>query len=349
MSKRNILITGGAGFIGSNLVEACINDHRIGLIRIIDNLSTGSINNILPFLNNPKVEFINADIRDYEALYECTKDIDVISHQAALGSVPRSVKNPLMTNDVNINGTINVFYAAKERGIKKVVYACSSSTYGDSKVFPRIEDAIGTPLSPYAVTKYVGELYAQTFSDLYDMDFVGLRYFNVFGPKQTIDGEYSAVIPKFIRAILNNEPPTIYGDGLQSRDFTYVDNIVHANLLAIFHESEKNQHQVYNIGCAQSTTVIELFETLCNLENSTLKPVKMAHQPGDVKNSQACIDKAKTKMGYKPDICVEDGLKLTLAWYKKSKQFAQTVSYSSLFCFATECVFHSETLLVDYM
>lgn len=239
-----ILVTGGAGFIGSNLAAQLLKDKRVSFVRVLDNLSTGYRENISALLNHPGFEFMEGDIRDYATCLKACSDIDLVSHQAALGSVPRSINDPLTTNDVNITGTLNIFSAAKEKNIKRVVYAASSSTYGDHPGLPKQEDHIGRPLSPYAVTKYVNELYAQVFADLYIMEFIGLRYFNIFGPQQSPKGPYAAVIPLFAEALLNNKPPTINGDGSHSRDFTYVDNAVQANILSLFTTSDKAVNQV---------------------------------------------------------------------------------------------------------
>jgi UDP-N-acetylglucosamine/UDP-N-acetylgalactosamine 4-epimerase len=242
----NILVTGGAGFIGSNLVETLLKDNRVTKVRVLDNLATGFFENIQEFMGSPKFEFVVGDIRDYNTCLSACEGMNAISHQAALGSVPRSVKDPITTNAVNITGFLNIFTAAKEQGVKRVVFAASSSTYGDSKGLPKVEDIIGNPLSPYAVTKYVNELYAKVFASLYGLEYVGLRYFNVFGPKQSPSGAYAAVIPLFMQAIIDGKSPLIHGDGLQSRDFTYVDNAVQANLCGLFTENAAAVNQVYN-------------------------------------------------------------------------------------------------------
>src|SRR5436190_22381303 len=229
-----ILVTGGAGFIGSNLVEKLLQDNRVTLVRVLDNLATGSLKNIEAFNADPKFEFLEGDIRNYDTCLEACDTIDLVTHQAALGSVPRSIADPLTTNEVNITGTLNVFTAAKEKKIKRIIYAASSSTYGDHPALPKVEDKIGRPLSPYAVTKYVNELYADVFARTYNMEFIGLRYFNVFGPKQNPKGPYAAVIPLFAESLMNGQPPLINGDGKTSRDFTFVANVVQANLLSLF-------------------------------------------------------------------------------------------------------------------
>lgn len=311
-----ILITGGAGFIGSNLVSALLKDERVTLVRVLDNLATGSLANINEFSGNKKFEFKEGDIRNYATCLEATSGIDLISHQAALGSVPRSINDPLTTNEVNITGTLNIFNAAKENNCKRVVYAASSSTYGDHPGLPKVEDIIGNPLSPYAVTKYVNELYARVYSNLYGMEIIGLRYFNIFGPKQNPQGAYAAVIPLFAEALLKNVPPTINGDGNHSRDFTYVDNAVQANVLALFTENKEAVNQVYNIACGHQTSLLELFNGLKKEAGSLLEPVHGPERKGDVKHSLADISKAKKYLGYNPVVSVEEGLKKTFAWYK---------------------------------
>ncbi len=311
-----ILLTGGAGFIGSNLAEQLLNDKRVSAVRVLDNLATGSIKNISAFLADPKFEFFEGDIRDYKTCLEACNNIDFISHQAALGSVPRSINDPLTTNEVNITGTLNVFTAAKEKNIKRIVYAASSSTYGDHPGLPKSEDNIGSPLSPYAVTKYVNELYAAVFANLYGLEFIGLRYFNIFGPKQDPYGPYAAVIPLFAEALLNNKPPTINGDGNHSRDFTYVDNAVQANLLSLFTVNAEAVNQVYNIACGQQVSLLQLYEELKKEAASSLLPIHGPERTGDVKHSMADISKAKKLLGYRVKVPVEEGLRMTFQWYK---------------------------------
>src|SRR5687767_11882946 len=247
-----ILVTGGAGFIGSNLVQSLLERQEVSGVRVLDNLATGDIANLSSFEKDGRFEFVNGDITDFEVCMKACTGMDLISHQAALGSVPRSIKDPLTTNHVNITGTLNVFTAAKESGIKRVVYAASSSTYGDHPGLPKIEDKIGNPLSPYAVTKYVNELYAQVFSRVYDFHTIGLRYFNVFGPRQNPRGPYAAVIPLFVECALKNEAPFINGDGATSRDFTYVENAVQANIKACL-APEIKKHEVVNIAVGEAT------------------------------------------------------------------------------------------------
>jgi UDP-N-acetylglucosamine/UDP-N-acetylgalactosamine 4-epimerase len=317
-----ILVTGGAGFIGSNLVEYLLTLPHVHFVRVLDNLATGSLENIAPFQNNPKFEFIEGDIRDYNTCFAVCQGIDLISHQAALGSVPRSIKDPLTSNEVNVTGTLNIFTAAKEQEIKRVVYAASSSTYGDHPGLPKVEDKIGNPLSPYAVTKFVNELYADVYANVYGLKLIGLRYFNVFGPKQNPQGPYAAVIPLFIKAILDNEPPTINGSGEHSRDFTFVDNAVHANICALFTQNEAALNQVYNIACGEQTTLNELFENLKSIAGSDLTPIYGPERTGDVKHSLADISKAKDLLNYNPPVCVRDGLKKTLEWYRQQHHFS---------------------------
>jgi UDP-N-acetylglucosamine/UDP-N-acetylgalactosamine 4-epimerase len=312
-----ILVTGGAGFIGSNLAEKLLNDKRVSFVRVLDNLATGSLKNIANLTNDPRFEFLQGDIRQYDTCLAACDTIDLVTHQAALGSVPRSIADPLTTNDVNINGTLNIFTAAKEKNIKRVVYAASSSTYGDHPGLPKVEDKIGNPLSPYAVTKYVNELYARVYSNLYNVQFIGLRYFNIFGPKQNPQGPYAAVIPLFVKGLLENKAPQINGDGSHSRDFTYVDNAAQANILALFTENPEAANQVYNIACGHQTSLLELFNYLKHEANSDLQPVHGPERMGDVKHSLADISKAKELLHYHPAVTVEEGMQKTFRWYKE--------------------------------
>jgi UDP-N-acetylglucosamine/UDP-N-acetylgalactosamine 4-epimerase len=313
-----ILVTGGAGFIGSNLVEQLLKDQRVSFVRVLDNLATGSSKNLDDFAGHNKFEFIEGDIRQFNTCLQASESIDVISHQAALGSVPRSIKDPLLTNEVNITGTLNVFTAAKEKNIKRVVYAASSSTYGDHQGLPKVEHKIGNPLSPYAVTKYVNELYAGVYASLYNVQFIGLRYFNIFGPRQSPQGPYAAVIPLFIKAILENKPPLINGDGSNSRDFTFVANAVQANIAAIFTERSEAVNEVYNVACGEQTSLLQLFEALKKEAGSSLQPAYGPDRPGDVKHSLADVSKAKSILGYNPSVSVQEGLRTTFDWYKKN-------------------------------
>lgn len=318
-----VLVTGGTGFIGSNLVEELLKHPEISLVRILDNLATGSVKNIDPFTTDKRFEFIESDIRDYESCLNACDGIDFISHQAALGSVPRSINDPLTTNNVNITGTLNIFTAAKEKSVKRIVYAASSSTYGDHPGLPKVEDRIGNPLSPYAVTKYVNELYAKVYADLYKMEIIGLRYFNVFGPRQNPQGPYAAVIPLFIKAIIENKPPVINGDGEHSRDFTYVANAVQANIKAMFTKNKNAVNQVYNIAYGKQTSLNELFTHLKNIAASSIAPIHGPDRKGDVKHSLADISKAKNLIRYSPEISVETGLQKTFEWYKKNSDWLQ--------------------------
>ncbi len=312
-----ILVTGGAGFIGSNLTDALLKDERVTFVRVLDNLATGSRENLQAAATDPRFEFIEGDIRDYDTCLRACEGIDFISHQAALGSVPRSIADPITSNNVNITGTLNIFTAAKEQGVKRVVYAASSSTYGDHPGLPKVEDKIGKPLSPYAVTKYVNELYAQVYASLYDMQLIGLRYFNVFGPRQNPKGPYAAVIPLFVKALLSNTAPSINGDGGHSRDFTFVSNAVQANINAMFadHDAANN---VYNIACGEQTTLLQLFEALKQQSGSKLEPIFGPERQGDVKHSLADISKARTKLNYNPAFSVKEGLAITFDWYKNN-------------------------------
>lgn len=313
-----VLVTGGAGFIGSNLVQSLINDERITAVKVLDNLETGRFANISAFKNHAKFEFIEGDIRNYAICLGAAEGIDVISHQAALGSVPRSVKDPITTHEVNATGTLNIFNAAREKKIKRVVYAASSSTYGDHQGLPKVEDKIGAPISPYGVTKLVNELYAKVFAGLYDMEFIGLRYFNVYGPHQSPSGPYAAVIPLFIKALLENKSPVINGDGENSRDFTFVEDVVQANISAMFTVNADAVNQVYNIAKGEQTTLNELFNILKEIAGKNIDPVHGPARSGDIKHSLADISKAKRLLGYHPATSPADGLRKTFDWYKKN-------------------------------
>ncbi len=321
-----ILVTGGAGFIGSNLVEKLLDDERVRFVRVLDNLVTGSLKNVESYFQHPKFEFIEGDIRNYETCLQACDQIDGISHQAALGSVPRSIADPLTTNNVNITGTLNIFTAAKEKKVNRIVYAASSSTYGDHPGLPKVEDKIGNPLSPYAITKYVNELYARVYGNLYGVSFIGLRYFNIFGPRQNPKGPYAAVIPLFAEAILENKAPVINGDGSHSRDFTYVDNAVQANILSLFTSNKEAFNQVYNIACGDQTSLLELFNTLKNEAGSSLQPIYGPERTGDVKHSLADISKAVSLLNYQPTIAVKEGLKKTLFWYKEARELSKEIT-----------------------
>lgn len=313
-----VLVTGGAGFIGSNLVHALINDDRIAAVKVLDNLETGRFANISAFKNHNKFEFIEGDIRNYAICVGAAEGVDIISHQAALGSVPRSVKDPITTHEVNATGTLNIFNAARENNIKKVVYAASSSTYGDHPDLPKVEDKIGAPISPYGVTKLVNELYAKVFAELYDMEFIGLRYFNVYGPQQNPAGPYAAVIPLFIKSLLEDVAPVINGAGDSSRDFTFVEDVVQANLLAMFTKEANAVNQVYNIAKGEQTSLNQLFEMLKEISGKSINANHGPERDGDIKHSLADISKARKLLGYDPATSPFDGLRKTFDWYKKN-------------------------------
>lgn len=321
----NVLVTGGAGFIGSNLVEALLKSENIQLVRVLDNLATGSLKNLEAFEKDSRFEFIKGDIRGFETCMQACEGVNAISHQAALGSVPRSINDPLTSNEVNVTGTLNIFTAAKEKGIKRVVYAASSSTYGDHPGLPKVEDKIGNPLSPYAVTRYVNELYAKVYANIYGLEPIGLRYFNIFGPKQNPAGPYAAVIPLFVKAVLNNEPPRINGDGEHSRDFTFVANAVQANILALTTNNSEAVNQVYNIACGEQTSLNELFENIKATAGSDLAPIYGPERTGDVKHSLADVSKAAELLGYRPTVTVKEGLKTTFEWYRSLHNFSYSV------------------------
>jgi len=310
LSNYSFLITGGAGFIGSNLVEYLLK-HKAKKVRVLDNFSNGYRENISEFSSHPSFELLEGDIRDLSTCIEAMKDIDYVSHQAALGSVPRSINDPATTNAVNISGFLNMMIALKEsKSVKRMVYAASSSTYGDSKALPKLEDNIGKPLSPYAVTKYVNELYADVFGTTYNTDTIGLRYFNIFGPKQSPIGAYAAVIPLFMEAIHTDEGATINGDGGQTRDFTFVENAVQANVKGFF-ASNDAANQVFNIACGERISVNYLWE---HINEAAQKEIAANYGPsrqGDVRDSLADITKAKKLLGYQPEFTVREGLKLT--------------------------------------
>lgn len=319
MSK--ILLTGGAGFIGSNLTKALLADDRVTLVRVMDNFCTGYRQNLEAILSHPKFELFEADITDYTSCETAMKDIDLVSHQAALGSVPRSIEDPIRSNNTNVSGTLNIYTAAKNAGVKRIVYAASSSTYGDSASLPKVEDVIGKPLSPYAITKYVMELYADVFAKTYAMEFIGLRYFNVFGPHQSPKGAYAAVIPLFMDAVLNHNAPTINGDGSYSRDFTFIDNVVQANIHALFTQNNDAVNEVYNIAFGESTTLLTLFQHIRDIAGTNLEPHFAPFRKGDIPHSLANIDKAKKRLGYNPAVSVKDGLKMAFDWYKEHRSF----------------------------
>lgn len=317
--QTTFLITGGAGFIGSNLVKYLLT-HAAAKVRVLDNLSTGSMENLQEFLANPAFEFIEGDIRDLEACKQACQGIDYVSHQAALGSVPRSINDPVTTNQVNIDGFLNMLIAVKDEQVKRMVYAASSSTYGNSSELPKREDSIGSPLSPYAVTKLVNELYAGVFRKTYGTDSIGLRYFNVFGPKQNPEGAYAAVIPLFIRAILQGRPPLINGDGGQTRDFTFIENVIQANIKAMLFPGTL-PHTVYNVACGERISLSQLWELLKKLGNADPGQRYGPARTGDIHDSLADISRIKTDLGYQPVFSVSEGMRLTLEWAKNQRTF----------------------------
>jgi UDP-N-acetylglucosamine 4-epimerase len=315
ISNYNFLITGGAGFIGSNIVEYLMK-YNAGSVKVLDNLSTGNINNIKQYFGSKNFEFIEGDIRNYETCVSALINVDYVSHQAALGSVPRSIVNPILTNEVNISGFLNMLVAVQNQStVKKMVYAASSSTYGDNETLPKIEGKEGKPISPYAVTKLVNELYADTFSKVYNLHTLGLRYFNIFGPRQSPDNAYAAVIPLFIKAAIENKAPTIFGDGLTSRDFTFVENAVQANIKGLLSKKELCKHEVINIACGEKNSLIRLWEILKTESNNLNHPLFSIERKGDIKSSLADINKAFDLINYKPTVYFEDGIRLT---YKAS-------------------------------
>ena len=310
-----VLVTGGAGFIGSNLTEALLKKgHQV---RVLDNFSTGKRENLIFEKEVPSLEIINGDICDFGTCQKATKGIHYVFHQAALPSVPRSVEDPLTTHFVNANGTLNILLAARDAGVKRVIYASSSSIYGDTPTLPKKEDMPPNPLSPYALQKYIGEQYARLFFQLYGLETVSLRYFNIFGPKQDPASIYSAVIPKFINALLRNDAPVIFDDGEQSRDFTYIDNVVHANLLAM--SAERLQGEVVNIACGKRTSLNQLLGILKAALGSNVSPVYKESRKGDVKHSLAEISRGKHVIDYDPQADIEIGLKKTVDYFRKQK------------------------------
>jgi UDP-N-acetylglucosamine 4-epimerase len=315
LSQLSFLITGGGGFIGSNLVEYLLK-YKAKKVRVLDDFSNGHRYNLTEFHSNPAFELVEGDIRDVQVCKDAMKGIDYVSHQAALGSVPRSINDPALTNAVNISGFLNMMVALKDSTtVKRMIYAASSSTYGDSPTLPKVEDNIGNPLSPYAVTKLVNELYANVFGITYDTDVIGLRYFNVFGPKQSPDGAYAAVIPLFMQSLKDSVSPNINGDGEQTRDFTYIDNVVQANVKGFF-ASEKAKNQVFNVACGERITINYLWESLKSAAQSKVNPIYGPNRQGDVRDSLANIDKATSLLGYEPQFTVREGLKITWDYFK---------------------------------
>jgi UDP-N-acetylglucosamine 4-epimerase len=325
LENKNVLITGGAGFIGSNLCERLLEQNN--KVVCLDNFATGHKHNIKPFLTNPNFKLIEGDIRNYEDCEKAVAGVDVVFHQAALGSVPRSIKDPMTSTDVNIGGFVKILFAAKEAGIKRFVYAASSSTYGDSTNMPKVEHIIGKPLSPYAITKYTNELIAENFYNTYGIETIGLRYFNVFGRRQDPNGAYAAVIPKFVMQLMKNESPIINGDGSFSRDFTYIDNVLHANQCAALVNYnkviavDKSSSSVFNVAFGEQTNLNELVDILkTNLSkfDNKIKEINIVHgaiRDGDIPHSLANIDKSQEILNYNPQYSVRQGLEKACEWY----------------------------------
>ncbi len=319
LTKKKILVTGGAGFIGSNLTEALLKLNNE--VICLDNFATGKKENITPFLTNPNYTLIEGDIRNISDCKLAVKGVDYVLHQAALGSVPRSIKDPITSNEVNVSGFLNMLIASKDSGVKRFIYAASSSTYGDSESLPKVEDKIGKPLSPYAITKYVNELYADVFSKTYGLETIGLRYFNVFGRKQDPNGAYAAVIPKFVSQFMAGESPVINGNGEFSRDFTYIDNVIQANLLSMITDNKEAINTVYNVAFGERNTLKDLVELLkksLTEFDPKIKDIQVIYGPnrvGDIPHSLASIDKAKKLLAYNPQFSLEKGLKEAVNWY----------------------------------
>jgi len=315
IAGKTFLVTGGVGFIGSHIVECLVmNDAKN--VTILDNLSTSFFANISDLKNYNNFNFIEGNICDYDLVYKVSKDVDYVIHLAALGSVPRSINDPLLTNKVNIEGHLNILNASRINNVKRVVYAASSSTYGDSTILPKKEENIGKPLSPYAVTKYVNELYSDVFYKCYGLETIGLRYFNVFGPRQNPNGQYAAVIPLFFNAIIKNEDVFINGEGNQTRDFTYVDNVVIANLKALFVENLDAVNQVYNVACGERTSLNLLFKFISEITNNkNIKPIYRENRIGDVKDSLADLSKIKNLLNYNPIVFLKEGLLKSFKFY----------------------------------
>lgn len=320
LSDLTFLVTGGAGFIGSNLVEYLLK-YGVKKVRTLDDYSNGFRKNLALFEGHPALEVLDGDIRNAADCAAACAGVDVVLHEAALGSVPRSINDPVLTNDVNVGGFVQMLKAAKEAGVKRFVYAASSSTYGDHPGLPKVEDKIGKPLSPYAVTKYANELYADVFARTYGMEIIGLRYFNIFGPRQDPGGAYAAVIPLFIDALLQNTPPTLNGDGGQTRDFTFVENCVQANIKAALVENPEALNQVYNIAVGDRTSLVEMYDILREEAGSDLQPNFGPDRAGDIRDSLADISKAGRLLGYAPQVRIREGLRKTLEWFKGNQAF----------------------------
>lgn len=319
--STKVLVTGGAGFIGSNLCEHLLKQGYY--VRCLDNFATGKWQNIIPLLERFPESFDMqvGDIRNIEDCRRAVEGVEYVFHEAALGSVPRSINDPITTNDVNIGGFLNMLVAARDAGVKRFIFAASSSTYGDSKSLPKVEDVIGKPLSPYAITKYVDELYADVFARTYGTEYIGLRYFNVFGRRQNPHGAYAAVIPLFVKKFMNHEAPNINGDGEYSRDFTYIDNVIQMNMLAMTTENPEAVNQVYNTAFGERTTLNQLVGYLrefLGAKDEAIKEIEPTHGPnraGDIPHSLASIDKARRLLGYEPKFCMRDGLRHAVDWY----------------------------------
>lgn len=321
LDMKKILVTGGAGFIGSNLCEALLQEGNE--VRCLDNFATGKIENLLPLLQEYPGSFklLVGDIRNMEDCRKAVEGMEYVLHEAALGSVPRSVKDPVTTNDVNIGGFLNMLVASRDAGIKHFVFAASSSTYGDSQSLPKVEDVIGKPLSPYAITKYVNELYADVFARTYGFEYIGLRYFNVFGRRQDPHGAYAAVIPLFVKKFMNHEVPNINGDGEYSRDFTYIDNVIQMNMLALATDNPEAVNQIYNTAYGERTTLNQLVACLkeflseFDAEIANIEPTHGPNRVGDIPHSLANVDKARKLLGYNPQFDMKSGLKEAVKWY----------------------------------
>lgn len=316
----HLLITGGCGFIGSNIAQNFLENKLFDSITIVDNLSTGFLSNIEPLLQKySNLKYIHGDITDLEICRKVTKNIDLICHQAATGSVPRSINDPYFYNNNNVNGFFNLIVAAKENGVKRFVYASSSSVYGDEPVLPKVEHKVGNLLSPYAATKKINEIYANVFTKCYGMECIGLRYFNIFGPKQNPNGEYAAVIPKFIDMIQNDESPTINGDGEYSRDFTYIDNVIQANYLALTTKNPECFGEAFNIGAEGRVTINQLYFSICAILGKNVQPIYGPIRKGDIPHSNANINKAKELLGYNPKDDFSSGIEKTVKFFTKKE------------------------------
>jgi len=319
IKESKILVTGGAGFIGSNLCENLLQNGN--QVVCFDNFSTGKRENINQFLKNSDFNLIEGDIRNLQDCQVAIHEVDIVLHQAALGSIPRSIEDPITTNEVNINGFLNMLIVSSDAGVKRFVYACSSSTYGDHPDLPKVENIIGRPLSPYAITKYTNELYAKVFSEIRGLETIGLRYFNVFGPRQATDGAYAAAIPKFVKNLINHESPIIYGDGEQSRDFTYIENVIQMNNLAATTSNKKALNEIYNVAYGDSSTINELLSSLRDLLSNFDKKINevvpdyQLARKGEVRHSLASIKKGETLLEYQPRFSLSQGLSKAIPWY----------------------------------